>query len=109
MKSRYVLAVVLILVGGFLLPEAFARTETLRGKLLGDAGKTFEGPNDPGYVSYDQNLRQYAAKRILQRYGVQLDGKNYSGFELLEIEAFLKCKKAGEDLGPFLTKFQKRP
>jgi hypothetical protein len=82
--------------------------QSLRARLLENAGKTFTGMEDPAYQSYDQTLRDYVARRISRRYGVAVDPKGYSGFDLLEIEAFLKCKKSSEALHPYLQKFQKK-
>jgi hypothetical protein len=82
--------------------------ENLRARLLENAGKTFTGIEDPAYQSYDQMLRDYVAKRISKRYGVAVDPKGYNGFDLLEIEAFLKCKKSSEALDPYLQKLQKK-
>ena len=82
--------------------------QNLRARLLENAGKTFAGMEDPAYQSYDQALRDYVAKRINKRYGVAVDPKGYNGFDLLDIEAFLKCKKSNEALGPYLQKFQKK-
>ena len=82
--------------------------QNLRARLLENAGKTFTGVEDPAYQSYDQTLRDYVAKRISKRYGVSVDPKGYNGFDLLEIEAFLKCKKSNEAVGPYLQKFQKK-
>jgi hypothetical protein len=82
--------------------------QNLRTKVLENAGRTFTGMEDPAYQSYDQALRDYVAKRINKRYGVAVDPKGYNGFDLLDIEAFLKCKKSNEALGPYLQKFQKK-
>src|SRR4030042_7167095 len=76
--------------------------QNLRAKVLENAGKTFTGTEDPAYQSYDQALRNYVAKRISKRYGVAVDPKGYNGFDLLEIEAFLTCKKSSEGLDPYL-------
>ena len=85
-----------------------ALAQNLRARLLQNAGKTFAGIDDPAYQAYDQTLRDYVAKRISKRYGVAVDPKGYNGFDLLDIEAFLKCKKSNEALGPYLQKFQKK-
>jgi hypothetical protein len=82
--------------------------QNLRARLLENAGKTFTGIEDPAYRSYDQTLRDYVAKRISKRYGVAVDPKGYNGFDLLEIEAFLKCRKSSEALDPYLQKFKKK-
>ena len=86
-----------------------AKDGDLPAKLLADAGKTFTGLQDPGFISYDMVLRDYLVTRINKRFGITLDPKTYSGFDLLEIEAFLKCKKSAEALDPYLIKFKKRP
>ena len=76
-------------------------------QLLMQAGKTYGGVQDPEYISYDQALREYMVKRIKQKFGVELDPKKYSGFDLLEIEAVLKCRKSDEPLDIFLKMFPK--
>jgi hypothetical protein len=82
-------------------------------RLLSDvmvyAGKSFQGLKSAEYVSYDVALRSYIANRIQRRFGVSLDPKNYSGFELLEIESLFKCKKSSEPFDFFLKGFRKRP
>ncbi len=72
-------------------------------------GKWFTGPQDPDYHAYDLILREYLVHRIRQRYGVELDPKTYSGFDLLEIESFLKFKKSHEPIEPFLKLFPRHP
>jgi hypothetical protein len=47
--------------------------------------------------------------QINKRFGIALDPKTYSGFDLLEIEAFFKCKKPEESFDFFLKMFPKRP
>ena len=71
-------------------------------------GKTYGSVQDPEYVSYDQALRDYMVKRIKQKFGVELDPKKYSGFDLLEIEAVLRCRKSDEPLDIFLNMFPKQ-
>jgi hypothetical protein len=101
-----------MIVGLFLLFLSLSSdpvlAQNLRARLLENAGKTFSGIEDPAFQSYDQTLRDYVAKRISKRYGVAVDPKGYNGFDLLEIEAFLKCKKSSEALDPYLQKFQKK-
>jgi hypothetical protein len=87
----------------------FANEKDLRSQVLAYGGKTFKGIQDPEYISYDQALRDYLVKEINKRYGITLDPKTYSGFDLLEIEAFIKCKKPTEPLDVFLKKFPKHP
>jgi hypothetical protein len=47
--------------------------------------------------------------RINKQFGVALDAKAYSGFDLLEIESLFKCKKSGEPFDMFLKMFPKHP
>ena len=82
--------------------------EPLRSQVLNYVGKTYGGVQDPEYVSYDQALREYMVKRIKQKFNVELDPKKYSGFDLLEIEAVLKCKKSDEPLDIYLKMFPKQ-
>lgn len=72
------------------------------------AGESYGGLQDPDYISYDSALREYMAKRIHQQYGITLDPKTYSGFDLLEIESLLKCKKSDEPADTFLKMFPKQ-
>jgi hypothetical protein len=70
-------------------------------------GKAYIGAQDPQYISYDSILREYMAKRIQQEFGIELDLKKYSGFDLLEIESLLKCKKPEEPADTILKMFPK--
>ncbi len=109
MKAMKLLLMVIVLSFLFLsLSSDPVLAQNLRARLLENAGKTFSGIEDPAFQSYDQTLRDYVAKRISKRYGVAVDPKGYNGFDLLEIEAFLKCKKSSEALDPYLQKFQKK-
>jgi hypothetical protein len=86
-----------ILAGGIAIPP----------QVLAFGGKTFAGFQDPEYQSYDQTLREYLVKRIDQQFGIALDPKKYSGFDLLEIKALFKCKKSNEPFDMFLEMFPK--
>ncbi len=88
---------------------SFGRDGSMSGPLSAYAGKTYKSLEDPQYRAYDQALREVLTKRIRQRYGVVLDPKKYSGFDLLEISAFLKCKKPTESFDSFLKLFPKNP
>jgi hypothetical protein len=90
------------------VPAAYADKEPLQSQVLNYVGKTYGGVQDPEYISYDQALRDYMVKRIKQKFGVELDPKKYSGFDLLEIEAVLKCRKSDEPLDIFLKMFPKQ-
>jgi len=70
-------------------------------------GKAYTGAQDPQYISYDSILREYLVKRIHERFGITLDPKTYSGFDLLEIEALLKCKKSEEPADTILKMYPK--
>lgn len=90
------------------VPAAYADKEPLQSRVLNYVGKTYGGVQDPEYVSYDQALRDYMVKRIKQKFGVELDPKKYTGFDLLEIEAVLRCRKSDEPLDIFLNMFPKQ-
>ena len=90
------------------VPAAYADKEPLQSQVLNYVGKTYGGVQDPEYVSYDQALRDYMVKRIKQKFGVELDPKKYTGFDLLEIEAVLRCRKSDEPLDIFLNMFPKQ-
>ena len=97
----------LAVIPGFLISvfSLHAQAKAPESQLLTYAGKQYSGMQDPGYVSYDQVLREYMVKRIDKKFGIALDPKKYSGFDLLEIEAILKFKKAGEPAELFLKQF----
>jgi hypothetical protein len=109
MKSKWVLAIFsTFLCFGFTAFGAFAKNAAMPQRMAAYDGKTFTGFQDPEYVSYDQALREYLVKRIDQRFGIVLDPKKYSGFDLLEIEALFKCKKSNEPFDMFLKMFPKQ-
>jgi hypothetical protein len=90
------------------VPAAYADKEPFQSQVLNYVGKTYGGVQDPEYISYDQALRDYMVKRIKQKFGIELDPKKYSGFDLLEIEAVLRCRKSDEPLDIFLKMFPKQ-
>jgi hypothetical protein len=109
MKARWFLIV--LLAGLWLGPTpsiTFGKEATMPASVASYDGKSFAGFQDPEYVSYDQALREYLVKRIDQEFGIALDPKKYSGFELLEIEALFRCKKSNEPYDLFLKMFPKR-
>jgi len=109
MKTKWVLAGIVIMLFVCLnISSARADEKSLQSQVLNYVGKTYGGVQDPEYVSYDQALREYMVKRIKQKFGVELDPKKYSGFDLLEIEAVLKCKKSDEPLDIYLKMFPKQ-
>ena len=99
----------LAVIPGFLISvfSLDAQGKAPESQLLTYAGKQYSGVQDPEYLSYDQALREYMVKRINKKFGIALDPKKYSGFDLLEIEAILKFKKAGEPAELFLKPFPK--
>lgn len=70
------------------------------------AGRYFANPSSGEYSSYDREMSMYVAKRIKEKYAVDLDYKSYSAFDLLEIEALLKCKRSDESVESLLKRFQ---
>jgi hypothetical protein len=109
MKRRWVFFLLFaITVFCLSVPATHADKEPLQSRVLNYVGKTYDGVQDPEYVSYDQALREYMVKRIKQKFGVELDPKKYSGFDLLEIEAVLRCRKSDEPLDIFLNMFPKQ-
>ena len=89
--------------------SVYAKEDSLQYQLMGHAGKSYSGAQDPSYQEYDLALRRYVADRILKRFGVALDPKTYSGFDLLNIEALFKCKKSEEPFNLFLNMIPEHP
>ncbi len=109
MKAKYFLPTLLvILLFSLAFSSAFAKEAVMPARVTAYDGKSFAGFQDPEYLSYDQALREYLVKRIDQRFGIALDPKKYSGFDLLEIEALFKCKKSNEPYDIFLKMFPRR-
>jgi ABC-type oligopeptide transport system substrate-binding subunit len=99
----------IVLCSCILAFPAYAKEGSLQSQLLDHAGKSYAGSQDPSYLNYDLALREYMVDRIKKRFGISLDPKIYSGFDLLEIEALLRFKKAEEPSEIFLKKFPKSP
>ena len=87
----------------------YAKESPSQPQVLDYVGKSYTGMQDPSYINYDLSLRAYMVDRISKRFGIALDPKTYSGFELLEIEALFKCKKSEESFDLFLKMFPKHP
>jgi hypothetical protein len=97
-----------VLLGSWVITSpVYAKESPLQVQLLEHAGKSYSGAQDPSYLEYDLALRKYVADRILKQFGVALDPKTYSGFDLLDIEALFKCKKSEEPFDLFLKMFTK--
>ena len=108
MKFRWTFPIIVAFLGFCLIAQSTHADDIFFDpQLLGYAGKSYTGPQDPEYHSYDSALREYLVKRIHERFGITLDPKTYSGFDLLEIEALLKCKKPEEPVDTLLKMFPK--
>ena len=90
-------------------PPVHSSDGSLKSRLLDHAGKSYTGTQDPSYLTYDLALREYMVDRINKRFGVALDPKTYSGFDLLEIESLFRFKKSDEPFDMFLKMFPKYP
>ena len=109
MMSKWFLGALFIILGiGFTASLTFPKEAGMPTRISAYDGKSFTGFQDPQYLSYDQALREYLVKHIDQKFGIALDPKKYSGFDLLEIEALFKCKKSNESYESFLKMFPKR-
>ena len=86
-----------------------AEERSLLSQLWAFNGKAYKGRQDPQFIAYDLVLRNYLVDRINKRFSIVLDPKKYSGFDLLEIEAFFKCKKSNEPFDIFIKMFPKQP
>jgi hypothetical protein len=107
-KRELIFAIIFLsLLPGVIIPPVFAKGVATPPQVLAYDGKTFTGFQDPQYLSYDQVLREYLVKRIDQEFGIALDPKKYSSFDLLEIEALFKIKKPDESFDIFLRMFPK--
>jgi hypothetical protein len=91
----------------FMAPLSQGEEDRFGSEVLSRAGESYGAVDDPAYISYDLALRTWAVDRIKKKFGIVLDPKAYSGFDLLEIEALLKCKKADEAVEDFLKGFPK--
>lgn len=101
-------AFILIIISFFVWAgSAPSKTKETAVRLSAYEGKLFTGPQDPGYQAYDLALRDHLTLRIHKRFGIELDPKTYSGFDLLEIESLLKFKKMNEPVDSFLKMFPK--
>jgi len=104
MKRETFLIFVLILFS-LISSSALGKDDPPIPQLTAFYGKSYRGVQDPEFASYDQLLRNLLVQRIQRRFGVRLDPKTYSGFDLLEIEGLFRCKKANEPFDLFLRMF----
>jgi hypothetical protein len=108
MKKHWMLFALIMILSfspATLLPQSNEKAS--QSELLAYAGKSYAGFQDPEFIKYDTALREYEVRRIKVRFGVTLDPKTYSGFDLLQIEALFKCKESSETFDMLLGKFQK--
>lgn len=109
MKSKCFFPLIFVLCPMMVLVSSgWAKDVKMPTQISAYLGKSFAGFQDAEYLSYDQVLREYLVKRIDQQFGISLDPKKYSSFDLLEIEALFKCKKSNEPFDIFLKTFPKR-
>jgi hypothetical protein len=107
MRGGWILPTAVILWLSLIGSSALANNVFYDPQLLPYDGKAYTGVQDPEYISYDSVLREYMVKRIQRLFGIELDAKKYSGFDLLEIESLLKCKKPEEPAEAILQMFPK--
>jgi hypothetical protein len=109
MRSKWFFPILFIILLFSLDPSlTLAKGASLRSQIEAYDGMSFKGFEDPAYLSYDQDLREYLVSRIDRQFGIALDPKKYSGFDLLEIEALFRCKKPNEPFDMFLKMFPRR-
>jgi len=108
-KYLWFFLMVPILGSWVITSPVYAKENSLQYQVLDHAGKSFSGAQDPSYLDYDLALRKYVTDQILKRFGIALDPKIYSGFDLLNIEALFKCKKSEEPFDLFLKMVPKHP
>ena len=106
---RFLPILAIMFVSFFIASSIYAKGSSLQSQLLDHVGKSYTGSQDPSYLNYDLALREVIADRINKRFGIALDTKTYSGFDLLEIESLFKCKKTEESFDIFLKMFPKYP
>ncbi len=105
MKS---IAIFLLIFSSSLISPPLIHAEMTPGReILDYAGRYFSDRSSPDYSSYDREMSMYIAKKIKVEYNVNLDLRSYSAFDLLEIEALLKCKKSDESVESLLKRVQK--
>lgn len=90
-------------------PPVHSSDGPMKSGPLDHAGKSFTGTQDPSYLPYDLVLREQMVDRINKQFGIALDPKTYSGFDLLEIESLFRCRKSDEPFDMFLKMFPKHP
>jgi len=105
MKSIWIILILTLVCPIAMAGPAPSGPKEMTSRIYAYEGKLFAGPQDPEYKDYDLALRNHLTRRIHKRFGIELDPKTYSGFDLLEIEALIKLKKSNEPLHLFLKMF----
>lgn len=108
-RSVWFFLTAIVLGSCILFSSVHAKEGSLESQLLDHAGKSYTGAQDPSYLNYDLALREYMVDRINKRFGIALDPKIYTGFDLLEIEALFKCRKPEEPFDLLLKMVPKHP
>lgn len=83
----------------------FPKDGRLPSEFLKYEGKYFKGVEDPEFQRYEIALRDYLANHLKKHYGIEVEPKTLSSFDLLEIEALVKCKKKEESIDSILKLF----
>jgi hypothetical protein len=104
--KRVALSVLIFSLGMTLVPLLHGKTAPGK-EILSYAGRYFRSLSSADYSSYDREMSMHVAQRIKAHYDVDLDYTAYSAFDLLEIEALLKCKKSEESADSLLKRFQR--
>ena len=109
MKSIWIILIFALTYSIAMAGSAPSGQKGLASRIYAYEGKLFTGLQDPDYKDYDLALRNHLVRRIHKRFGIELDSRTYSGFDLLEIESLIRFKKSIEPLEPFLRMFPKTP
>ncbi|MCX8116401.1 MAG: hypothetical protein N3G78_00535 [Desulfobacterota bacterium] len=72
-------------------------------------GRLFTGPEDPDYKAYEIILKNRQKERLRKLFGVEIPSEAYSGFDLLELESFLRLRRPEESLDHLLKLFPRAP
>ncbi|MGQ9508873.1 MAG: hypothetical protein ACUVTN_05680 [Thermodesulfobacteriota bacterium] len=102
---RFLILIGFLLTHIFFSSQAFPKDGKLPSEFLSYEGRLFIGFQDPDFITYDLSLRNYLTQRLKKEFGVELDPKGYSSFDLLEIVSLMKCKKKEESLDNILKFF----
>lgn len=102
-KTAFLISLVFLFVLVFSAPFARSQEASKLGPKYG--GKTFRSSSDPGYLSYEREIKVILLEKIEIQYGVELNGDILSSDQLLEIEALLRLKSRKESVEHILSRF----